>query len=80
MYYVYLIRSKSKPDEKYVGLTVNLKERIRQHNNGKSTHTRKFMPWELVSYTAFSTRKKAEDFERYLKHGSGHAFANKHFW
>jgi putative endonuclease len=47
---------------------------------GKSLHTSKFTPWKLTSYVAFSNRIKAEAFERYLKSGSGHAFANKHLW
>jgi hypothetical protein len=37
-------------------------------------------PWELVVAVYFADRQKAEAFERYLKHGSGHAFAKRHFW
>lgn len=28
----------------------------------------------------FEDDAKADAFEKYLKHGSGHAFANRHFW
>jgi hypothetical protein len=35
------------------------------------------MPWQLITYTAFSDVKKAVAFERYLKTASGRAFANK---
>jgi hypothetical protein len=35
------------------------------------------MPWKLVTYVAFSDAKKAVALERYLKSGSGHAFARK---
>jgi predicted GIY-YIG superfamily endonuclease len=80
MHYVYLIQSLAKPAERYVGLTVDLKERLREHNAGESSHTSKFMPWELVTYLAFSDGAKAETFERYLKQGSGHAFAKKRLW
>lgn len=80
MFYVYLLRSLSAPDQRYIGVTDDLKKRFKQHNAGESSHTKKFVPWELVSYTAFTTRKKAEEFERYLKHGSGPAFAKRHFW
>jgi hypothetical protein len=38
------------------------------------------MPWELVTYHAFQDKFKAYDFERYLKTGSGKAFASKRFW
>jgi len=34
----------------------------------------------LTTYLAFSDRTKAESFERYLKSGSGHAFAGKRLW
>ncbi len=65
------------PDQTYRGYTEDLKVRLKEHNSGKSKHTAKFMPWELVSYHAFADKKKAMDFEHYLKTGSGKAFANK---
>ncbi|MCC7259980.1 MAG: GIY-YIG nuclease family protein [Alphaproteobacteria bacterium] len=79
MYYVYLLRSLISPEQKYVGITEDLKKRIAEHNSGQSTHTTKFMPWELVTYHAFQNKYKAYDFERYLKTGSGKAFASKRF-
>ena len=51
-----------------------------EHNAGKSSHTSKYVPWKLVTYIAFSDDQKAEAFERYLKSGSGHAFAKKRLW
>ncbi|MEA1948427.1 MAG: GIY-YIG nuclease family protein, partial [Thermodesulfobacteriota bacterium] len=42
--------------------------------HGKSKHTAKYKPWELVTYTAFSERSKALSFEKYLKSHSGKAF------
>jgi len=61
-------------------LTTNLIRRFQEHNAGKSAHTSKYLPWQLVTYIAFSDRTKAESFERYLKSGSGHAFAAKRLW
>ena len=80
MFYVYLLESMSTPGQRYVGFTTNLKQRFDDHNAGKSSHTTKFKPWRLVTYIAFSDRANAENFERYLKSGSGHAFANKRLW
>jgi putative endonuclease len=57
-----------------------MEARLRDHNSGKSPHTAKFKPWRLVTYIAFSDKAKADSFERYLKSGSGHAFATKRFW
>ena len=80
VHYVYLIESLSAQEERYVGMTTDLKQRLREHNQGKSSHTTKFRPWKLISYIAFTNRAKAEAFERYLKSGSGHAFARKRLW
>ena len=80
MRYVYLIRSIQYPKQKYIGVTSDVKSRLNAHNEGKSSHTSKFKPWELISYIAFSDTSQAADFELYLKSGSGRAFANKRLW
>ena len=77
---VYLVESLSAQGERYVGMTTDLKQRLREHNQGKSSHTTKFSPWKIITYLAFTDRAKAEAFERYLKSGSGHAFARKRLW
>ena len=38
MYYVYLIESLSAAGERYVGITTNLEQRLREHDAGKSSH------------------------------------------
>ena len=81
MFYVYLLQSQQDPSKRYVGFTTREPDsRLAEHNAGKSTHTNKHKPWKVVAYFAFGNQQKAEAFERYLKQGSGHAFANKHFW
>ena len=81
VYYVYPIESLSAHGKRYVGMTTtDLKQRLREHNQGKSSHTTKFSPWKLTTYIPFTDRGKAEAFERYLKSGSGHAFARKRLW
>jgi predicted GIY-YIG superfamily endonuclease len=80
MFYVYLIQSESHPDRRYIGCTRNLKDRLQRHNAGRSSHTAQYTPWKLVTYHAFSDKLKAQEFERYLKSGSGQAFARKRFW
>ena len=80
MHYVYLLQSQAFVDQRYVGPTYDLKQRLTEHNSGKSPYTSKFAPWKLVTYVAFSDSRKAENFERYLKSGSGHAFAKKRLW
>jgi putative endonuclease len=77
MWYVYIIRSVTYPEREYTGATANLKQRRSDHNVGKSTHTAKFVPWELAWYCAFTDKHKALAFEKYLKSHSGRAFAKK---
>jgi putative endonuclease len=77
MWYVYIIRSVSSPNQEYTGMTADLKQRIADHNAGKSTHTAKFIPWKLVWYCAFADKLQALEFEKYLKSHSGRAFAKK---
>ena len=80
MYYVYLLRSVEDPSRKYIGLTSNLRRRIAEHNAGLSGHTSKYRPWRLAAYISLAEEAKATNLERYLKSGSGHAFARKRLW
>ncbi len=79
MKHVYIIRSISHPDQKYIGITANIDARLKEHNSGTVPHTSKFVPWELVTYTTFFNDQKAFEFEKYLKSHSGRAFASKRF-
>ena len=80
MKYVYLLQSQSHPDKRYVGLTADLNQRLKDHNARKSPHTSKHTPWDCVVAVRFGNDARAEAFERYLKSGSGHAFAKRHLW
>ena len=80
MTHVYLVESISHPGKRYVGITHDLNNRPKEHNAGKSRDTAKFKPWEIVVAVRFLDDRRAEAFEKYLKSGSGHAFAKRHFW
>jgi predicted GIY-YIG superfamily endonuclease len=80
MKYVYMLRSISCPGQRYVGATSDLDARVKEHNAGRSPHTSKHVPWELVAAVLFEDDRRAVEFEGYLKSGSGRAFANRHFW
>ena len=79
MFYVYILKSKSKNDSFYVGYTSDLKRRLAAHNRGDSIYTSKHSPWKLINYFAFINRKKTEEFEIYLKTSSGRKFQHRHF-
>lgn len=77
MHSVYIIQSIESPDQYYTGLTDDVDQRLADHNSGKSKHTSKYRPWRLVSYHYFESTDVALAFEKYLKSGSGRAFAKK---
>ena len=77
MNYVYILKSE-KDKSLYVGSTENIKNRIKEHNNGESVYSKSKLPYKLIWFCAFSNKTKALVFEKYLKHGSGHAFTKKH--
>ena len=77
MNYVYILPSVSQPDQFYTGLCKDEEARLQAHNAGQSPHTAKHKPWRLLSFHFFHEPQTAAAFERYLKSGSGRAFAAK---
>ena len=77
--FVYILRSDQDPNRHYVGVTSDVAQRLRWHNTGPSGVTVRHRPWSLVVLLEFADARIARRFERYLKSGSGRAFAKKHF-
>ncbi|MGN6489152.1 MAG: GIY-YIG nuclease family protein [Devosia sp.] len=77
MHYVYILQSIAESDRFYVGVTSDLRARLKRHNSGEVPHTSKFGPWRIKTYLAFSDEAQAFAFERYLKSASGRAVAKK---
>jgi predicted GIY-YIG superfamily endonuclease len=77
MWYVYILESLADAGRFYMGVTNDLRTRLRRHNSGKVPHTSKHVPWRIKTYLAFSDEAQAYRFERYLKTASGRAFAKK---
>jgi putative endonuclease len=75
-YFVYILRCQ-KSRRLYTGYTTNPSRRLDEHNAGESFATKPYGPWELVFCAGFETENMAKSFERYLKAGSGKAFAYK---
>ena len=78
MHYVYILRSLKNPKRLYIGCTRDIEKRLIEHNRGDGIYSKTYAPWELEAYLAFKEKQVAEEFERYLKAGSGHAFLKKH--
>lgn len=77
MHFVYILES-TKDKSHYVGSTENVAQRLADHNSGKAKYTSSKLPFVLKWFCAFPNKVQALTFEKYLKHGSGHAFAKKH--
>jgi predicted GIY-YIG superfamily endonuclease len=76
---VYILRSDVDADRHCVGLTSDVARRLHWHNNGPSGVTVHHRPWSFVVSLEFADARVASRFERYLKTGSGRAFAKRHF-
>ena len=76
--FVYVLRSRSDPTRYYTGITSNVAARLAAHKAGHCTHTADGRPWEIDGVVAFRDEARALKFERYLKSGSGVAFAKRH--
>lgn len=67
MYWVYILRSKNFRRALYIGYTFDLSARVKEHNNGLSTHTKKYRPWELIYCEGYADEQEAQDREKSLK-------------
>ena len=71
MHYVYIIQSASNGSI-YIGYTSGLDRRIREHNEGKSFHTKKYLPWKLIYFEGYCAKVDAYNREQSLKlHAQG---------
>lgn len=77
MYYVYILQS-LKDKSYYTGFTRDLNAQLKKHNEGGQKYSSQKKPYKVLWYCAFIDLHKATAFERYLKQGSGFAFARKH--
>lgn len=77
MFYTYVLKSTKQPGAIYIGYCKDLKSRLKQHNSSLSIHGKKYAPWEIETYIAFTNKSDAESFEKYLKSSSGKAFLKK---
>ncbi|MGB7843662.1 MAG: GIY-YIG nuclease family protein [Salinimicrobium sp.] len=74
-YGVYILKCSN--GQYYTGYSENIEKRLVAHSKGEVHFTKDKLPVQLVHLSLFQNKKKAFDFERYLKSGSGAAFRNK---
>jgi len=76
--YVYLLESGAPEGGFYTGMTDDLAARLAAHNAGHVSSSKSGRPWAIRVAIAFRDPVRAPAFERYLKSGSGRAFAIRH--
>ena len=77
--FVYVLKNDGKPARYYTGVTCDVVARLLCHNEGGCSHTASGRPWHIDLVIEFKDERRALAFERYLKSGSGAAFAIRHF-
>jgi predicted GIY-YIG superfamily endonuclease len=76
--FVYVLKNSEIPPRYYTGVTADVATRHAAHNEGCTRHTAKYRPWSIDVVIEFADERRAVAFERYLKSGSGVAFAQRH--
>ncbi len=72
-YWVYILQSE-KDGSYYIGHTSDLEERLRRHNEQRSTYTRSKVPWKSIYQEVFSTRGEAMQREQEIKRKKNRAY------
>ena len=75
-WYVYILECND--DTYYVGCTSDLDDRLYRHSQKQVRYTSSRLPVKLVGFHAFPDKYQAYAYEKYLKSGSGRAFAKRH--
>ena len=77
MFYVYLLENLNDRSW-YIGLTSNLKQRLKNHQSGRGGRTTRLKKdWKLVYFEGYLNKKDAAGREIFLKSGSGRIYLKK---
>ena len=76
MFFVYILRNQAS-GRYYTGHTVDLAQRVGQHNSGVTKSTKNRGIWELVHHEVFATKGEAMRRERFFKSGQGREIVKK---
>ena len=66
MFYVYVLKS-TRYNWYYVGLTIDIGQRLFRHETGREKTTRFYKPFQVIFVQECNTRNDARDLEKYLK-------------
>ena len=54
-------------DTYYIGSTLDIEDRLSRHNSGRSTYTKRGIPWIIVYQKQYPTKSEAYQAELYIK-------------
>ncbi len=66
MFFVYILQSE-KDGTYYVGYSYDIKNRLKEHNSGKTHYTKGHVPYKIVYIESFVTEKEAKTRETGIK-------------
>jgi putative endonuclease len=69
MYYTYVLKSEA-DNNLYIGYTGDLRQRIKDHNQGKTKSIKHRIPFKLIYYEAYKNKTDARKREIELKKNS----------
>ncbi len=78
MYFVYVLWS-NKLKKRYIGSSEDALGRLTKHNTGKSSFTKRGMPWILFHKEIYNTKAETLKREKFLKTGVGRAWLDKQY-
>lgn len=70
MFYLVYVLQSQKDRNFYIGFTTNIKNRVKDHNNGRNISTRNRKPLKLIYFEGYLNKKDALGREKFLKSGS----------
>lgn len=76
LFYTYVLES-SKDDNRYIGITNDLKRRLEEHNKGVNKSTKYRRPFHLIYFEACLDKDDAMQREEYLKNTVGRRYITK---
>ena len=78
VYYVYVLWSE-KLKKRYIGFSIDIKNRLEQHNTGINKFTSRGIPWKIIHTETYPTKKEAMRREKDLKGGQGRAWLDEKY-
>jgi len=66
-WFLYILKSISRPEKVYIGSTNDIERRLEDHNRGNTRSTKYYVPWKIVYSEEYATKSEARKRERQLK-------------